>query len=227
MKGWLRQKQLNNFQREVRTSRVCLIIRKAGISWACRHALAGHRHHAHLYNLLGKMDISHSILQQEAELQSFLHITVCAFSSEHKACAMSLSTEEWGWGTDDEDLFPQEHMWSHGRCPRASWSLWLHHQEWGVPRERVSAGERRGVCAEVDGREEGAAGTPQAPREGLCCGVSFLNSEKAVRWLEQRPLGDKPYEERKKKKSRPWMEPNKQRILRRSKIQRAGREEDR
>lgn len=43
-------------------------------------------------------------------------------------------------------------------------------------------GRGEGVCAEVDGREEGAARTPpQAPQTPLCCGVSFLNSEKAVR----------------------------------------------
>ena len=205
MKGWLREKQLN-FQREVRTSRVCLIIRKAGISWACRHALVGHRCHADLYNLLGKMDLLHSVLQEEAGLQSFLHIIVFAFSLKHNTCTVSLSTEEWGWGTNEEDSFPQEDKWSHVTCPRASWSLWLHHQEWGVLRERVWRGERRGLglpgeCADVDGRIELAAETPpQVPWECLCFGISFLNSEKAVEWLEQRPLGDKPCEERKNKK---------------------------
>ena len=56
--------------------------------------LVGHRRRADLYNLLGKMDLLHFVLQQEAGLQSFLHITVFAFSLEHSTCTVSLLTEE-------------------------------------------------------------------------------------------------------------------------------------
>ena len=56
--------------------------------------LVGHRRRADLYNLLGKMDLLHFVLQQEAGLQSFLHITVFTFSLEHSTCTVSLLTEE-------------------------------------------------------------------------------------------------------------------------------------
>lgn len=158
--------------------------------WAPRYVLVHAPSSCSFLHPFGKTDVLCPIWQQQAGLKSTLHIS----TTEHNSCRYLC------WlGNEDEQLmrklrlkkqmcFPQNHKPS--TRSQSKWNLWLNHGKVGESWE--SRGREHGLrpvecLMEVNGRNRGSSKDPLSPMRQLCCWL-FLNSEKAVKLIKQRPL---------------------------------------
>lgn len=174
------------------------------------------------------MDDLCSTSQQLAGLRSILCVTVFTSGAQHYTCRClrRLRKRRREQILGQQTWSPQGHRLACGPKANRTFARWQRSRDLGVTRdstwrEKKSRGLRVvGVCTGVHGSKKVAAEPPLGPTRGpglLGLLLFFPHLQESCQINRAKAFGSGGKYVRKGRKSRPWMESNKQRVLRRSK----------